>query len=75
MTRALETAPRSLKSVPRGLHSGYGQVGILQKYLTVELGWEEKDVEGSVGRRMEESGRFGDLKSEDLSLNLNSSIY
>lgn len=28
MTRALETAPRLLKSVPRGLHSGYGQVRV-----------------------------------------------
>lgn len=36
----------------------------------MEMGWEEKDVGGGVGRRMEESGRCWDLKSEDLNLNL-----
>lgn len=41
----------------------------------MEMGKEEKDVEGGVGRRMEESGRCWDLESEDLSLNFDSPIF
>ena len=74
MTRALETAPRLPKSVPRGFPSAYGQVGSLWTWLMRKLWWEEKDVGGGVSRRMEENGRLGDLESEDWSLNLDSSI-
>ena len=74
MTRALGTAPRLPKSVPRGLPSVYGQVGSLWTWLTRKLWWEEKDVGGGVSRRMEENGRLGGLESEDRSLNLDSSI-
>lgn len=47
----------------------------LRKQLTMEMGKEEKDVEGGVSRRMEESGRCWDLESEDLNLNFDSPIF
>lgn len=37
-------------------------------------GWKKKVVVGGVGRRMGENGRCWDLKSEDLSLNLDSPV-
>lgn len=42
----------------------------------MEMEWEEEDVGRSVGGRMEKKKkRFGDPKTEDLSLNLDSSVY
>lgn len=41
----------------------------------MEMGWEEKMLGAGMGRRMEENERYWDLKSEDLSLNLDCLMY